>query len=69
MREMFLLSVFNGDISQWDVSNVTNMCCMFNNSKFNRNISQWDVSKVNDKRDMFKECPIKEEYKPKFKDE
>jgi len=43
MRDMFSGSVFNSDISQWNVSNVTVKSC------------------------MFMECPIKEEYKPKFK--
>jgi surface protein len=43
MSGMFWDSVFNGDISQWNVSNVTNM------------------------KEMFSNCPIKEEYKPKFK--
>ena len=37
----------NGDISSWDVSNVTNMSSMFNGaSDFNQNISIWDVSNV-----------------------
>jgi len=36
---MFEDSKFNGDISQWDVSNVTNMCGMFSNSVFNGDIS------------------------------
>ena len=37
---------FNGDISQWDVSNVENMAFMFYNSNFNGDISKWDVSNV-----------------------
>ena len=36
----------NGDLSKWDVSNVTNMNLMFYKSKFNGDISQWDVSNV-----------------------
>jgi hypothetical protein len=43
---MFNTSKFNGDIKQWDVSNVTNMKCMFIDSKFNGDISKWDVNKV-----------------------
>jgi surface protein len=39
MNEMFFDSKFNRDISQWDVSNVTNMNAMFYNSKFNGDIS------------------------------
>lgn len=44
---------FNGDISQWDVSNVTNMWRMFFCSQFNGDISNWDVSKVTDMYGMF----------------
>jgi surface protein len=44
---------FNGDISQWDVSNVTNMNFMFNTSQFNGDISQWDVSSVTNMLCMF----------------
>jgi surface protein len=43
---MFANSQFNGNISNWDVSNVTNMHYMFANSQFNGNISNWDVSSV-----------------------
>ena len=45
---------FNGDISQWDVSHVTNMREMFNKSAFNGDISKWDVSNVTDMFGMFK---------------
>ena len=59
---------FNQDISGWNVSNVENMWNMFFGcKKFNQDISKWDVSKVRYKIDMFYDCPIKEEYKPKFK--
>ena len=44
---------FNGDISKWDVSNVTTMKCMFFNSKFNGDISNWNVSNVENMCDMF----------------
>ena len=40
------INEFNGDISLWDVSNVTNMSGMFYESKFDGDISDWDVSKV-----------------------
>lgn len=36
----------NGFISNWDVSNVENMCCMFAGSIFNQDISSWNTSKV-----------------------
>ena len=41
MYGMFEKSQFNGDISNWDVSNVTNMSEMFYLSKFNGDISKW----------------------------
>lgn len=46
----------NYDISQWDVSNVTNMDGMFWGSDFNGDISQWDVSSVENMRNMFREA-------------
>jgi len=69
MHSMFIYERnFNQDISKWDVSNVTNMREMFYNaSSFSQDISQWDTSKVTNKDRMFVNCPIKEEYKPKFK--
>ena len=57
-----------GDISEWDVSKVINMSYMFSGcKKFNQDISDWDVLKLKFKIDMFDNCPIKNEYKPKFK--
>ena len=47
---MFSDSKFNGDISEWNVSNVTSMAGMFKDSKFNGDISEWDVSNVTDMR-------------------
>ena len=67
MRCMFAESQFNGNISNWDVSNVIDMCYMFSDSQFNGDISQWNVSNVTNMHCMFTGCPIKEEYKPKFK--
>ena len=38
---------FNGDISSWDVSSVTDMFSMFSGAiAFNQDIGSWDVSKV-----------------------
>merc|ERR1711897_67168 len=38
---------FNGDISSWDVSKVTDMYSMFEDARsFNGNMSQWDVGKT-----------------------
>lgn len=47
MGGLFKNSGFNGDISGWNTSNVTNMSFMFDGAtKFNRPIGGWDVSKV-----------------------
>jgi len=42
----FLVEMFGGDISMWDVSNVTNMYGMFAKSQFTGDIARWDVSNV-----------------------
>ena len=45
---------FNGDISDWDTSQVTKMYQMFRGCiSFNRNIGNWDTSQVTDMRLMF----------------
>ena len=41
------------DISQWDVSNVKDMSCMFMRSDFNGDISRWNVSHVETMEGMF----------------
>ena len=59
-----------GDISYWNVSKVTDMWGMFYHCeklKSVGDISKWDVSNVIHSTYMFEKCPIKEEYKPKFK--
>ena len=48
-----LYSFFNGDISQWDTSNVENMNSMFMYSIFNGDISGWNTSSVKDMSLMF----------------
>ena len=71
MRGMFFMCTelkSVGDIYEWDVSNVTDMAYMFTRCEnLNQDISKWDVSSVTDMSFMFYDCPIKEEYKPKFK--
>jgi len=47
------LDKFNGDISKWNVSNVTNMSYMFYKSLFNQNISEWNVENVISMEKMF----------------
>ena len=46
---------FDGDISEWNVSNVRNMSYMFRGCRFNGDISKWDVSKVSNMFSMFAE--------------
>ena len=56
MSDLFY-SNFNGNISKWDVSNVTDMNYMFSGCRsFNQDISSWDVSKVTDMSNMFFWC-------------
>jgi surface protein len=50
---MFYKSLFNGDISKWDVSKVENMSWMFAHSKFDNNLADWDVSSVKNMAYMF----------------
>ena len=48
------LNHFNGDISEWNVSNVTDMHMMFYDSGFNNgSICNWVVSEVTDMSNMF----------------
>ena len=67
MTRMFKFAEsFNQPIGVWNVSNLTDMYCMFEHAKsFNQDISKWVLT--NFKYNMFIKCPIKEEYKPKFK--
>ena len=57
MSDLFEGTNFNGDISEWDVSNVTSMYAMFWECKsFNQDISGWDVSGVKYMSYMFAWC-------------
>ena len=48
------MTVFNYDLSNWDVSRVTNMPAMFAYAHaFNQDLSKWDVSRVTDMTAMF----------------
>lgn len=45
------------NISEWDVSNVTNMNLLFKeHESFNENLSKWDVGKVKRMSGMFQKC-------------
>ncbi|MCF8294850.1 MAG: BspA family leucine-rich repeat surface protein, partial [Bacteroidales bacterium] len=52
---------FNGDISNWDVSNVTDMSYMFYSTSFNQDISNWDVSHVTNFNYMLNGCPFNQD--------
>ena len=68
MHYLFFKSKFNGDISEWDVSNAIIMERMFQYSEFtgeNGDISKWDVSKVEDMSYMFNGNPL-EKNPPKW---
>ena len=66
MTGMFDRSKFNQDISNLDVSKVKKMDFMFCFSKFNQDISKWKIDKDCNTDDMFEDCPIRDEYKPKL---
>lgn len=56
MEGVFRLSIFDGDITDWDVSNVKDMSFMFEYAQFtgkNSDLSQWDVSNVDLMNYMF----------------
>merc|ERR1712118_637342 len=55
MYHMFVgAEAFNGDLSNWNTSAVTNMSGMFYEARaFNGDISSWDTSAVTLMRDMF----------------
>ena len=54
MSTLFERNTNNYDISEWDVSNVTDMSYMFYKCKnFNSDLSKWDVSNVTNMSGMF----------------
>jgi len=65
-RNMFDYSNFNGDISMWNVHKSRCMDSMFaNNRTFNRDISIWKLSPKCETVDMFYNCPITNNHRPK----
>ena len=56
------------DLNWIDTHLITDMSYLFHYmTSFNCNISKWNVSNVTNKLEVFYKCPIKKEYKPKFK--
>jgi surface protein len=66
MSGMFMYSQFNGDISRWNVSSVTDMSNMFHDSEFNGDISNWNVSNVTECRGFSQDATAWTEPKPNF---
>ena len=57
MSDLFVGTDFNGGISNWNTSNVTDMSFMFYDCEsFNQDIYQWDVSNVTDMYGVFSGC-------------
>lgn len=53
----FGASVFNGDLTGWDVSNITDFSLAFYNAReFNGDLSGWDVSSATNMSNMFYQC-------------
>ena len=67
MSDMFYdASSFNQPIGNWKFPNVERMKFMFSGAtSFNQDLSKWDL-KGKKKTEIFKGCPIKDEYKPKM---
>ena len=57
MSMLFRYSDYNFDVSDWDVSNVTNMWHLFDGcKKLDCDLSDWKVYKVTDMSYMFNNC-------------
>ncbi|MEQ8924617.1 MAG: BspA family leucine-rich repeat surface protein [Fulvivirga sp.] len=57
----FDVSLFNGEIGSWDVSNINNMQSLFGNTSFNQDISNWDVSNVTNLSQTFFNTPFNQD--------
>ena len=63
MQKLFTKTKYNGDISEWDVSHVTNMEGMFYYAEsFNQPIGNWNVSHVTDMGFMFGGAKLFNQY-------
>ena len=71
MNQLFFNSDFDGDISEWNVSNVLRMYALFAKSKFtgkNSDLSKWDVSNVKSIDGMFEYSPLEGNEPDWYKD-
>jgi surface protein len=57
----FQATLFNGEIGNWDVSNVTNMQSLFGSTAFDQDISSWDVSNVTNFSQIFFDSPFNQD--------
>ena len=58
---------FNQPIGDWTFPKVIDMSGMFSYAEsFNQDLSSWDLTSIN-KANIFINCPIKDEFKPKMK--
>ena len=56
---------FNSDLSEWNVTSVTDMSWMFfSASAFHSDLSAWAVSDATRIGFMFHECPLANDMKP-----
>ena len=60
MENMFFGSMFNQDISDWNVSKVKIMRRMFYKSNFNQNIDTWTINPKCNIRFMFEDSKMEE---------
>ena len=65
---MFKNSIFNGDISGWDVSGVQDMTSMFSNSQFNGDLSMWKPLSIISIDLIFNNCKAPIPYWTKIDD-
>ena len=56
---MFAYSIFNGDISKWNMKSATDISEMFMGSEFDGYINDWNVSNVQFADHMFKDMKHK----------
>lgn len=55
----YLCSKFNGNLSTWDVSNVTSFYrCFRNCNLFNQPLNSWDVGSATTFQEMFRQAPL-----------
>ena len=52
---MFFNSKFNKNISDWDISNVESMECMFQNTNFDKDLSKWNTKNLINIKEIFDE--------------